>query len=64
MFLIDHFLLFSKKIDEKTVISFQSGPNLMSFTFKMGGGGVKTSGKVPGRKCTAQFEVGEKNGPI
>ena len=34
MFLMDHFLLFSKKIDEKTVISFQSGPNLVSFTFK------------------------------
>ncbi len=44
----------NKKINEKSGFSFQSGPNLMSFTFKRGVG-VKIFGKVPGRKCSPKF---------
>ena len=64
MFLMDHFFTFflKKKLksNEKTVISFQSGPNLMSFTFKKGGRGKKPLGKFG----EENVPVREKNVPI
>ena len=60
-----YFFFWKKKLkdNEKNVISFQSGQIWWVLHLKWGVE-IKTSGKVPGRKCNPQFEVGEQNGPI